>query len=48
MLIFEEKYSHQKMRKKISHTPVHVKNEARVVDFGRKSFGGHAIIDYNG
>ena len=31
------------MRNKISHKPVHVKNEARLVDFGRKSIGGHAI-----
>jgi hypothetical protein len=42
MRIFEKNYSHQKMRNKISHKPVHVKNEARLVDFGRKSIGGHA------
>ena len=46
MRIFEKNYSHQKMRNKISHKAVHVKNEARLVDFGRKSIGGHATYKY--
>ena len=39
---FSKKYWYQKTRHKISHNPVYLYNPPLVVDFRRKSIGGHA------